>query len=46
MGRTRQGRQVYLDGDLQTVNRQEVQLQFTEARTWSINSDQLVSILV
>ena len=36
MGRTRQGRQVYFDGNLNELKGQLVQVQITEARTWSL----------
>jgi tRNA-2-methylthio-N6-dimethylallyladenosine synthase len=36
MGRTRQGRQVYFDGDLETMRGELVQVRITEARTWSL----------
>jgi tRNA-2-methylthio-N6-dimethylallyladenosine synthase len=36
MGRTRQGRQVYFDGDIQTLKGQFVNVHITEARTWSL----------
>jgi len=34
MGRTRQGRQVYFDGDLDELRGQFVNVEITEARTW------------
>jgi tRNA-2-methylthio-N6-dimethylallyladenosine synthase len=36
MGRTRQGRQVYFDGDLALLRGQFVKVLITEARTWSL----------
>jgi tRNA-2-methylthio-N6-dimethylallyladenosine synthase len=36
MGRTRQGRQVYFDGDIETLMGQFVNVLITEARTWSL----------
>jgi tRNA-2-methylthio-N6-dimethylallyladenosine synthase len=36
MGRTRQGRQVYMDGQLNEWNGQLIQVYITEARTWSL----------
>lgn len=36
MGRTRQGRQVYFDGNLSELKGQFVQVKITEARTWSL----------
>jgi tRNA-2-methylthio-N6-dimethylallyladenosine synthase len=36
MGRTRQGRQVYFDGDLETLRGELVNVRITEARTWSL----------
>ena len=36
MGRTRQGRQVYFDGDLNQLQGQFVKVRITEARTWSL----------
>lgn len=36
MGRTRQGRQVYFDGDISALEGEFVDVQITEARTWSL----------
>jgi len=36
MGRTRQGRQVYFDGDIGKLRGEFVQVEITEARTWSL----------
>ena len=36
MGRTRQGRQVYFDGDLEALRGKLVNVLITEARTWSL----------
>jgi len=36
MGRTRQGRQVYFDGDIDEIQGQYVHVKVTEARTWSL----------
>jgi tRNA-2-methylthio-N6-dimethylallyladenosine synthase len=36
MGRTRQGRQVYFDGDLSHLKGRTVPVKITEARTWSL----------
>jgi tRNA-2-methylthio-N6-dimethylallyladenosine synthase len=36
MGRTRQGRQVYFDGDLEELQGEFVNVKITEARTWSL----------
>lgn len=36
MGRTRQGRQVYFNGDLDALQGQLVDVRITEARTWSL----------
>lgn len=36
MGRTRQGRQVYFDGDILELKGTFVQVKITEARTWSL----------
>jgi tRNA-2-methylthio-N6-dimethylallyladenosine synthase len=36
MGRTRQGRQVYFDGDLSRLRGELVHVNITEARTWSL----------
>ena len=36
MGRTRQGRQVYFDGDLATLRGEFMNVLITEARTWSL----------
>jgi tRNA-2-methylthio-N6-dimethylallyladenosine synthase len=36
MGRTRQGRQVYFDGDLNELRGELVNVLITEARTWSL----------
>ena len=36
MGRTRQGRQVYFDGDLDQLRGELVDVTITEARTWSL----------
>ena len=36
MGRTRQGRQVYFDGDLESLRGELVNVRITEARTWSL----------
>ena len=36
MGRTRQGRQVYFDGDLNELQGQFINVRITEARTWSL----------
>ena len=36
MGRTRQGRQVYFDGDLEDLRGEFVNVRITEARTWSL----------
>lgn len=36
MGRTRQGRQVYFDGDLARLRGELVHVTITEARTWSL----------
>lgn len=36
MGRTRQGRQVYFDGDLECLRGEFVNVRITEARTWSL----------
>ena len=36
MGRTRQGRQVYFDGDLAQLRGELVDVTITEARTWSL----------
>jgi tRNA-2-methylthio-N6-dimethylallyladenosine synthase len=36
MGRTRQGRQAYFDGDLSLLRGQLVNVKITEARTWSL----------
>lgn len=36
MGRTRQGRQVYFDGDIQALQGEYVQVKITEAGTWSL----------
>jgi tRNA-2-methylthio-N6-dimethylallyladenosine synthase len=36
MGRTRQGRQVYFEGDLEALKGEFVQVLITEARTWSL----------
>lgn len=39
MGRTRQGRQVYFDGDLNYLRGELVNVKITEARTWSLVGD-------
>jgi tRNA-2-methylthio-N6-dimethylallyladenosine synthase len=36
MGRTRQGRQVYFDGDLEELQGEYVNVKIIEARTWSL----------
>jgi tRNA-2-methylthio-N6-dimethylallyladenosine synthase len=36
MGRTRQGRQVYFDGDIEELQGEYVNVHVTEARTWSL----------
>jgi len=36
MGRTRQGRQVYFDGDLEQLRGELVNVTITDARTWSL----------
>jgi tRNA-2-methylthio-N6-dimethylallyladenosine synthase len=36
MGRTRQGRQVYFNGNIETLRGEFVQVEITEARTWSL----------
>ena len=36
MGRTRQGRQVFFDGDLEQLRGEFVNVYITEARTWSL----------
>ena len=36
MGRTRQGRQVYFDGDIEELQGQYTNVKITEARTWSL----------
>ena len=36
MGRTRQGRQVYFDGDIERLRGEFVAVRITEARTWSL----------
>jgi tRNA-2-methylthio-N6-dimethylallyladenosine synthase len=36
MGRTRQGRQVFFDGDLEQLRGEFVNVHITEARTWSL----------
>jgi tRNA-2-methylthio-N6-dimethylallyladenosine synthase len=36
MGRTRQGRQVYFNGDLELLRGEFVNVKITEARTWSL----------
>ena len=36
MGRTRQGRQVYFDGDIEELQGQYINVKITEARTWSL----------
>lgn len=36
MGRTRQGRQVYFDGDIDSLEGEFVNVRITEARTWSL----------
>mmetsp|Transcript_8247 Transcript_8247/g.24369 ORF Transcript_8247/g.24369 Transcript_8247/m.24369 type:complete len:808 (+) Transcript_8247:54-2477(+) len=36
MGRTRQGRQVFFDGDIDTLKGELVDVEITEARTWSL----------
>jgi tRNA-2-methylthio-N6-dimethylallyladenosine synthase len=43
MGRTRQGRQVYFDGDLAALRGEIVDVHITEARTWSLMGEQDVS---
>jgi len=40
MGRTRQGRQVYFDGDLDQLRGELVDVEITEARTWSLMGKQ------
>ena len=36
MGRTRQGRQVFFDGDIDEIKGEFVEVEITEARTWSL----------
>ena len=36
MGRTRQGRQVFFDGDIKDIKGEFVEVEITEARTWSL----------
>jgi len=36
MGRTRQGRQVFFDGDIDELKGELVEVEVTEARTWSL----------
>lgn len=40
MGRTRQGRQVYFNGDLSQLRGELVDVKITEARTWSLMGEQ------
>ena len=42
MGRTRQGRQVYFDGDIQVLKGEFVNVNITEARTWSLMGEMTV----
>jgi tRNA-2-methylthio-N6-dimethylallyladenosine synthase len=42
MGRTRQGRQVYFDGDLSRLRGKLVNVLITEARTWSLIGELIV----
>lgn len=42
MGRTRQGRQVYFDGDISVLRGEFVHVNITEARTWSLMGEMLV----
>ena len=39
MGRTRQGRQVYFDGELSALQGEFVMVKITEARTWSLSGE-------
>jgi tRNA-2-methylthio-N6-dimethylallyladenosine synthase len=39
MGRTRQGRQVYFDGDCENLKGEFVNVLITEARTWSLSGE-------
>jgi tRNA-2-methylthio-N6-dimethylallyladenosine synthase len=41
MGRTRQGRQVYFDGDLSELKGEYVHVKITEARTWSLMGEKV-----
>jgi tRNA-2-methylthio-N6-dimethylallyladenosine synthase len=41
MGRTRQGRQVYFNGDLELLQGEFVNVKITEARTWSLMGELL-----
>jgi tRNA-2-methylthio-N6-dimethylallyladenosine synthase len=36
MGRTRQGRQVFFDGNLDKLRGEFIEVKITEARTWSL----------
>jgi tRNA-2-methylthio-N6-dimethylallyladenosine synthase len=40
-GRTRQGRQVFFDGDLEKINGELVDVKVTEARTWSLMGEMI-----
>lgn len=42
MGRTRQGRQVYFDGNLTELKGSFVPVRITEARTWSLMGEQVI----
>jgi tRNA-2-methylthio-N6-dimethylallyladenosine synthase len=42
MGRTRQGRQVYFDGDIHVLLGELVPVKITEARTWSLMGEMVV----
>jgi tRNA-2-methylthio-N6-dimethylallyladenosine synthase len=42
MGRTRQGRQVYFDGDINMLLGELVPVRITEARTWSLMGEMVV----
>jgi tRNA-2-methylthio-N6-dimethylallyladenosine synthase len=43
MGRTREGRQVYFDGDLELIRGEFVDVKITEASTWSLLGEMAVT---
>jgi tRNA-2-methylthio-N6-dimethylallyladenosine synthase len=42
MGRTRQGRQVYFDGEIDKFRGEFVDVKITEANTWSLMGERVV----